>query len=57
MDDSLDIEEQYLTFYRRLFADDLESLLLPEYEHTPYSSETYWFNQGLRYAIMILRHS
>jgi len=50
----MDIEEEILQHYREMFAQEIEDSLF--HGHEDFSQETYWFNQGLRYAVMVLRY-
>lgn len=43
-------------YYRNLVADDIDSCLRTAYsENIDEINQTYWFNQGLRFASMVAR--
>lgn len=44
-------------YYRELLAQELEDALLTENTGKDYDETIKWFNEGIRYAIMMLRHA
>jgi hypothetical protein len=43
-------------YYRELIAQELEQSLFSEFSGRDDEEQTKWFNQGLRYAIILVRH-
>ena len=43
-------------YYREQIAQELEQSLFSEFAGKDYEEQTKWFNQGLRYAIILIRH-
>lgn len=43
-------------YYRQDIADQLETMLLGEKWGNDYDETIKWFNEGMRYAIMMIRH-
>lgn len=51
-----DIDDMIGKYYREKMAQELEESLFSKFAGNDYEQETKWFNQGLRYAIIIIRH-
>jgi len=43
-------------YYRNFIAEELESMLLSQTRGTDYDDTIKWFNEGIKYAIMMIRH-
>jgi len=43
-------------YYREQIAQELEQSLFSQYVSNEFEEQTKWFNQGLRYAIILIRH-
>ena len=43
-------------YYREQIAQEVEQALFSQFAGNEYEDQTKWFNQGLRYAIIIIRH-
>lgn len=51
----MDLNREIETYWRELFASQLESLI---YDVPPDAAEDgKWFQEGMRHALMILRHT
>lgn len=42
--------------YREEIADELENMLLSQRSPGDYDETIKWFNEGMKYAIMMIRH-
>ena len=42
--------------YRQEIADELENMLLHQRSPDDYDETIRWFNEGMKYAIMMIRH-
>jgi hypothetical protein len=47
-----DLVEEY---YREYIAQELEEMMMRENQGTDYDETIKWFNQGIKYAIMMVR--